>query len=64
MEELKIFPGHEGIYRLADLKYIIRILRKISNKIKQERDADWVQLYIESFLLQNSRIYDGLLKSL
>ncbi len=62
--KLELLSGHEGIYRKTDLEYIIRIFRKISNKIKLEKDPDWVQLYIESFLLQNSRIYDSLLKSL
>ncbi len=62
LPELELLSGHESIYRKADLEYIIRILRKVSNKIMQERDSDWAQLYIESFLLLNSRIYDGLLK--
>lgn len=61
---LELFPGHEGIYRLRDLKYIIRILRKISKELKQTRDIDWAQLYIESFLLLNSRVYENLSKNL
>lgn len=64
MEKLRVHPGFEGIYCKADLEYIIRILRKISDRIRQERDPDWAQLYIESFLLQNSRVYENLLKRL
>lgn len=61
---LKLFSGHEGMHCKFDLEYIIRIFRKISEEIRQESDVDWVQLYIESFLLQNSRVYDGLVKYL
>jgi hypothetical protein len=63
--ELKVQFGHEGIYYLRDIKYIIRVIRKIANYLpKKKKDIDWLQLHIESFLILNSRFYQDLILDL
>lgn len=63
--QLSAFPSHEGIYHFRDLKYVVRIIRKIARDLsKKTRDIDWLQNHIESFLVQNSRVYEDLLKEL
>ena len=67
--ELKLFPGHEGMYHYRDLKYVVRMMRKLATALLETKaDIDWLQCYIEQFLLLNSRIYSdsrsGLIQTL
>lgn len=63
--ELMVVPEHEGIYHFRDMKYIIRIIRKIAHDMdNRESDIDWLQTYIEQFLVNNGRIYKDLIEDL
>lgn len=63
--KLEVQHGHEGIYYLRDIKYIVRVIHKIANQLPDKKnDIDWLQLYIESFLILNSRFYEDLITDL
>ena len=60
--KLDLMYGHEGIYYIRDIRYIIRMIKKISKTLpKYKRDIDWIQNLIESFLIMNSRFYNDLI---
>lgn len=63
--QLLLSYGHESIYYIRDIHYIVRMIRKISVALpKHKRDIDWLQNLIESFLILNSRFYDDLITDL
>lgn len=57
-----VHVSFEAYYYLKDLKYIIRSIRKLGRDLpRRKRDADWLQIYIEAFLVMNSRFYEDLI---
>ena len=59
--DLRLSYGHEAIYYIRDINYIVRIIHKLSKELNHKKhDVDWLQSIIESFLILNSRFYDDL----
>ena len=59
--DLRLSYGHDAIYYIRDIKYLVRMLHKLSKELDyKKQDIDWLQSIIESFLILNSRFYDDL----
>ena len=63
--DLKVFGGLDGLKYYSDIRYIARILRKVSKELPRHRkDYDWLKYHIENFLILNSRVYSSLISHL